>query len=121
MAAGDMVNLKKYNTDLADMFALAAGATIYLVTKAGDVMAYTIAGGATSNIARISSGDVTALVNNATHIFAGFHNGELRRYTIADGTQSKLVKFDSAIVAMAINTLLYIALADGHLYSYALA
>lgn len=119
MAVGDLVNLKKYQDPVVAMHT--AGTTIYLVTNSGELISYTISGGATATVAHLSMSDVSAIWADATYIYIGCKSGRLLRYTIATGVNAQIDKFDSPITALCVYTLLYVTLADGHMYSYALA
>lgn len=122
MAAGDLANVKKYDSAIKAMHT--AGTTVRFILASGNVEALTIAGGATAKTCHINPNAVSAFWTDNTYIYLGYEDGRLYRITIADpdGAETQLAKFDCAINAIAITgTTLYVALDNGHLYSYALA
>ena len=122
MAAGDLASLKKYDSAIVAMHT--AGTTVRFALASGNVMTFTISGAASAKLCHINPNNLSALWTDNTYIYLGYKDGRLYRITIADpdGAETQLAKFDCAINAIAITgTTLYVALADGHLYSYALA
>jgi len=117
MASGDKTKLKSINSPVVASFA--PGTYMWNVTKGGRLVRYTLAGGAVQATARIR-GDVKCIYcDAATYIYLGMGDGRLMRYTIADKVNSVLARFDCAITGMSVSGgLIYISLADGHLYSY---
>ena len=119
MAAGDVTALKKYDGQIVAMHT--AGTTVYLVTKNGELISYTISGAATATVAHLNL-PVSCIWADATYIYIGTTTGRFVRYTIATGANSKLAKWDSPITSICLlSTLFYIGLADGRLQSYATA
>ena len=122
MAAGDLANVGKYSSAIVAMHT--AGTTVRFVLASGDIETFTISGATTARLCHINPNCLSAFWTDNTYIYLGYEDGRLYRITISDpdGAETQLAKFDSAINAIAVTgTTLYVALGDGHLYSYALA
>jgi hypothetical protein len=120
MAAGDVVELKKIKDPIVAIDA-ASATYVWVVTKSGQIMRYTIADGTVTFPARVR-GDVKCIYCNNTTAYLGMGDGRLLSVTVADGANSILKRFDCAIVSLSVlATLIYIGTADGRLHSYAIS
>jgi len=122
MSAGDLSNVKKYDSSIKAMHT--AGTTVRFILASGNIETFTISGATTAKLCHINPNNVSAFWTDNTYIYLGYKDGRLYRITISDpdGAETQLAKFDCAINAIAVTgTTLYVALDDGHLYSYALA
>ncbi len=120
MAAGDVVELKKIRDPIVAICA-SAGTYAWVATKSGQIMRYTIAGGAIT-VPVVIRGDIKCIYCDNTTMYLGMGDGRLISWTVVSLASSVLKHFDCAIESLSVlATLIYIGTADGRLHTYAIS